>query len=821
MNVPRFLKSRRNRIIICFATILLLAGLSVYFAVIEKDLSISYLNYLFNPTVSGWMLIIIPLSAFVIVFPLILGILGNDISATLDEGGESNDKSNQIPLRTEVKTYRPQSETNQLDEDELENQKFYPNKFVPDLKFFEGRQKLLGDIERTLSKEHRASIHDISGLGKTFTTYKFADLHKDEYEKIFFVLASKDEMLGSLAAIAILLDPSLQDESDQTILANSFKDWLATNENWLVIYDNVDKPLELKPFVPVSSKGDCLFTSNYSSVSNLGTVVNIEKLSAKESRKLLFGRSQNIPHKIPKFDDKKEEKAFNNIVTEIDGHPLALNTTGAFISQNLYKFQAFANKLKKTPDILLKHEDGYDNYQHKSVLKAFSIAIDDISKKKPKDKFVNSNILARQILNIVSFIAPEEIPEILLKNAFEMLLESKTFLQRVLSILSNTDVTKEEKEDLWQEIRLKLLAYDLLKYDKSLTMLNTHRLVQNVIDTKLPEKEQNKLLLITINAIDELFPDYAHETKADCELYAPHAIALIEKIEKTMPQSEKIADIYEKIGTHLRENIKYEESIGYFEKAIVNFEKSFGKESEDVPRVLNAMAIAYKAQGKNEKAIKFFKQAIDIDKNTLDGEHSDYAASSNNLAIVYMEQGKHDEAIKLYKEVIEIDKKSIGEEHRDYATGLNNLALVYALQEKYDKAIKLYNEAIVISKKTIGEEHPDYANGLGNLAMVYKAQGKYEKAIKLCQEAIDIDKKTIGEEHPDYALDLNNLAMVFEAQGNYEDALPLYQEALRILVEFLGEDHPTTQSLKENLKGFWEDLERKEEKEKKGKGDDE
>ena len=43
-----------------------------------------------------------------------------------------------------------------------------------------GREKLLENLKNQLAESHRASIHDISGLGKTFTTYKFADEFQDD-----------------------------------------------------------------------------------------------------------------------------------------------------------------------------------------------------------------------------------------------------------------------------------------------------------------------------------------------------------------------------------------------------------------------------------------------------------------------------------------------------------------------------------------------------------------------------------------------------------------------------------------------------------------
>jgi tetratricopeptide (TPR) repeat protein len=664
--------------------------------------------------------------------------------------------------------------------------KFYPDNFIPDLKFFVGREKLLENLKTKLDEKHRASIHDISGLGKTFTTYKFADQFQDRYERIFFVRVSKEEMLKNLAEIGVLLNPYLKDEPDQSKQAKGFKDWLEKNDGWLVIYDNVDIPDDLFPFVPLNKKGDCLFTSNFPSITYLGVEVTITKLDKYDAEQLLFSRSHNLPRQEIGIPDKQERKAFEKIIEEIDGHPLSLNTTGAFISKKIISFEEFYRKLNRTPNTLLENEDGFDKYQNKSALKAFTIALDDIAEKKADDEFENSANLAQKLLFVVSLIAPDNIPEIL--------------LQKTLQNITEIDFEAEENEDLWQEIRRKLLAYDLLKYDRSSKLFNTHRLIQKVIQTRQSDNEQKETALNTIIALDRLFPRAEFETRENCELYAPHAIEIVQKAEKVDFLSKEIAYIYYKIGTYLLEMVKYQEALRYFEVAINLMETLFGIESSVVGDCKDHLALVYKLQGNYKQAEKFYLEAIEIGEKAIGKEHSDHAIRLNNLALVYKSQDRYDEAIVLLEQAIAIGEKTIGDEHPDHAARLSNLAGVYKLQGRYDEAIKLYKQAIVIGEKTIGREHPNYASRLNNLAGVYDLQDRYDEAIELYKQAIVIGEKTIGREHPNYAACLNNLGGVYEIQGRYNEALGLFKEALKITEKSLPINHPYNLSLRESVR---------------------
>jgi tetratricopeptide (TPR) repeat protein len=828
MAAHKFLKKRGNRIRISVIILVFLIALYFYFAVKEKEFTVNLLNRFFAPDVSNQLIIIVPILAGLIVIPFLINFLTTDLGSKLDEKPEEKETiPTPIPLNITVKTETPPVETKQIEITPDSNQKFYPSPFIPDLKFFVGRKKLLKDLEKKLKTKHRASIHDISGLGKSFTTYKYAEEKQNDYEKIFFVRANKEEMMQSLAEIGILLNPSLKDVPDQTQQASGFKNWLEENEKWLVIYDNVDKPDELNPYVPQNKKGDCLFSSNFHLIERLAESVNIEKLDEPDAESLLFSRANNKPHTKPQFSNAKEQEAFENIVEEIDGHPLSLNTSGAIISEQNISFAEYERKLQRAPDILLENEDGFDKYHRKSTLKAFSIAIEDISGKKANDKFKNSADLAKKLLFAASFIAPDNIYE--------------DFLQKILQALTKVDFESEENEDLWLEIRRKLLAYDLLKYDKNAKIFTTHRLIQKVIQIKQTDDEKTVTCSKVLNTIDELFPYSKFENWKQCNKFLQHSITAVEFAEKIKINSETLANNYYKIARYLNDIAQYQQAEDYLNKAIPVCRELFGEESIMVANFYNFLgkcywyqakhqqsidiqlkaikirekisgennqntatcycdlAAVYKDQSKYKEAEDYYKKAIKIYEKELGTEHIWTAISYNQLAQVYDSQERYDEAIQLYKQSIEIAQKTVGEEHPYYATRLNNLALVYKSQGKFEEAIELFKQAIKIDEITIGIEHPDYAKHLSNLAQVYLLQGRYEEAIELCKQAIEIDEKTIGKEHPSYAIHLNDLAIIYERQGKYSEALLLFNESLGIFENTLPENHPHTQTVKGNL----------------------
>lgn len=610
--------------------------------------------------------------------------------------------------------------------------RLYPDNFLPDLRFFVGRGPLLDTIRETLAVDHRAVMHDISGLGKTFASYKLAADNTVGYERIFLVRATKEEWLESLARCGESINPELANLTEQAAKANGFKQWLEENENWLVIYDNVDLPEELSFYVPNSDLGDCLFTSNSSNAAFLGTEIGIDKMNATDAGILLYSRALGKRLQSPDLDGE-EKSAFDNLIREIDGLPVTLNATGAVIFKRKLNFTRFWEIYGKTPEIAWEGEDPYSTYQHKSAGKIFSFVYDELCGTEYLGKAVKT------ILDSMSFFSPDEIPEEL--------------LQEILKAQDESFAQNEESDDLWDDIREKLTAYDLLKYDKQKKTFTTHRAIQRVILSRLKNKEKDFCVALA-SILNGLFPTYDYSNREVCEKYYQHVIALLEKTDKFRVETKDINGLYSLLGT-------YQWRLGNYVLA----EESY-------------------------------RRAAEISTSVFGAESDFHARDLNDLALVYQDQGRYDEAMETHEDALRIAEKANGKEHRYYATYLNNLAKVYATLGRDDDAIEKLEEALQIAEKTIGKEHPDYAIHLNDLGLVYANQGRYDEAIKKYAETLRIAEKTIGKAHPFYAIHLHNLANLYYGRGKFDEALDFNKNALQIFENSLPESHPHTAKLR-------------------------
>jgi tetratricopeptide (TPR) repeat protein len=657
------------------------------------------------------------------------------------------------------------------------NVTYYPDRFLPDLRFFVGRKELLTAIRETLDRDHRAVLHNISGIGKTFTSYQYAHENEKGYDKIFLVRATKEEWLESLAKNGEAVDPDLSNVTEQEVKAKGFKDWLESNGNWLVIYDNVDLPQQLYPLIPLTDNGDCLFTSNFEGSVLLGTDVGIEKMEVDDAGKLLYNRSVGKLDAAPDLDGKEKE-AFENLLKEIDGLPVTLTSFGAVIFEKKWSFERAWAEYNKTPEIAWESEAFYSPYQHRSAGRIFSLVYEELTKDRKTGKAV------KLVLDSVSFISPDEIPEEL--------------LQRILKEQHPPYAEAEDPDAIWDDIRDKLTTSDLLKYDRTKKIFTTHRAIQRVIQSSLKGKEKEVCAKLAA-VLRGLFPLYDYLNRDECERYYQHVLVLVENADRFGAETGDTNGLYFNLRRYQRLMGNYALAERFSLRATEISAAVFGEESTSHATDLNDLAVIYNDQGRYDEAIEQYEEALRTYEKTLGKEHSYYAINLNNLANIYYAQGRYDEAIEKYEESLRIVEKAIGKEHPDYATGLNNLALVYKTQGRYDEAIEKYEEALRIGERTIGREHPDYAKRLNNLASVYQARGELEQAEKLYEQAREIREKTLGKLHPDTASTYWWIGVLRSEQKRYSEALPLFEEAYRQFVHFLGEEHPSTKKLKSHL----------------------
>ena len=237
----------------------------------------------------------------------------------------------------------------------------------------------------------------------------------------------------------------------------------------------------------------------------------------------------------------------------------------------------------------------------------------------------------------------------------------------------------------------------------------------------------------------------------------------------------------------------YTKALEWYQKALVNGEKTLGVEHPDIAATYNDIAGAYSAQGDYTKALEWYQKALAIREKALGVGHPDTATTYNDITELYINQGHYSKALEWAQKALIIREKVFGVDHPETVTTYNDIAIQYIYLGDYTKASEWNQKASAMQGKVLGtEQHSETAITYNNIAAVYFGQGDYDKALEWTNKALAISEKALGKEHPEIANYYNNIAEVYFIQRDYDNALLWYQKVLSIRGKVFGKEHPTT-----------------------------
>ena len=119
---------------------------------------------------------------------------------------------------------------------------------------------------------------------------------------------------------------------------NATREWLDGNEEWLLVFDNVEKPEVVKPYL--GKGGHNLVTSRYHAWDDIATELKVEVWLHEESIAYLEKRLKNTAYAL------YSENVANNLAEEMSDLPLALTQAASYIRATECKLSEYLEIFK-------------------------------------------------------------------------------------------------------------------------------------------------------------------------------------------------------------------------------------------------------------------------------------------------------------------------------------------------------------------------------------------------------------------------------------------------------------------------------------------
>jgi tetratricopeptide (TPR) repeat protein len=621
------------------------------------------------------------------------------------------------------------------------------------------------------------ALNGLGGIGKTqiALTYLYRSPH---YQAILWLNASSYDVFTTEAmALADRLALPEKDREDEQHLFSALKQWLQNQTAWLLVLDQVDDITLIDLIVPPQSKGHVLLTTRTQALGNVASAIHIEAMDSDFSVLFLLHRAGLLPAEAS-LDQAPAEivDQARNIAHLLDRLPLALDQAGAYLEETGCSLATYLSSYQEERQTLLSQRGQIVDSHPQSVTITLMLAFEHVARKHP----VNL-----EFLHLLAFLHPDAIPETLLTQGR---LELQEPLQ---SLIARSLAFNQALADLRR--------FSLISHGADRTVLQIHRIVQDVlIDTLTPE-QQRDWAQQAVRLVNHVFPEVHFDTWTECERYLPQAQQCAVLIADFQLILKEGALLLERLGSYCSQRAVSMEAERYLIQALSLYEHHLGADSLEAAQALSSLALLYYQDAQYQQAEVLHLRALKLREQLCGLDDPLTAESLHNLALVYGDQEHYQQAEQIYLQVLSLDEHIADSDPHETAKTLNNLGLTYYQQGKYAQAETAYQRALTLYRSILSSDHPDLAytlNGLGTLA---EKQGDYQQAEELYQQALAIREKTLGNEHPATAHSINKLADIYELQGNDQQAEEFYLRALHMSEQTREADHPDIALFLNNL----------------------
>ncbi len=712
----------------------------------------------------------------------------------------------------------------------------------PRLGLFSGRDLLISRLHEELSVQDTATVctlFGLGGVGKTRLAIEYANRYADKYSPVWWISADEPHLIAQQYAVLGTRLEIINETSRPHDNVSAVQEYLRQHKNWLLIFDNVDKPADIASYIP-AGQGRVIVTSRTTVFGSLGKTLAVDVLDRSESINFLT-------HRLARVDQEHADQ----LADLLGDLPLALEQAAAYLDSTQLSVTSYIDMWRIRSEELLSRGEVL-GHEH-TVATVWDLSVERAARDQPA---------TADLIKLCSFLGPNIIPSFLFSFAKDELTEP---LHSVVD------------DDLfWADTIGAIARYSLCQTfrNDAVIILTFHRLVQAATRRKMSKEEKTHFSNIVLRLLFHDAPGEIARTPEDWPwwyVFLQHVLFAVEQTADFATEKGTAAWLLTRAATYLKTHGRPAEARPLFERALAIAEVEFGKKSPRVAEILDDLSETLAELGEVQKAMDVMTQCLTIvneafepqslqsilynisyarrlqsagnlqesrrvadkclarieaDSDTLssqlrpalmvlasvlfdlgevrraslmieralrlDAEESevDVAIMLNNLAAALLRDGDDERAAEFLTQSLYITQNIYGPNHPDVAATLNNLAVLKRDQHDFTTAKELLERALRITEESFGTQSSASLSVLNNLAAVTRASGDSDEAEILYTRAVEIGRKVYGPSHPDLGKIVSNLSVALMDAGKLYKARPAAAEAVKIAETCYGTNHP-------------------------------
>ncbi|MDQ2879747.1 MAG: FxSxx-COOH system tetratricopeptide repeat protein [Actinomycetota bacterium] len=641
---------------------------------------------------------------------------------------------------------------------------------------FTGRVEDLQRLRRELHAEGRAvvlpvALQGMGGIGKTQLALEYVHRFRSAYDLVWWIEADPPQFIDSAL---IDLGIELKLPSEGTIEgARSTLEALrlgTPTRRWLLVFDNADDLAHVQNFLPRGGGGHLLITSRNPDWAEGANPIQVD----------VFQREESVAHLRGRAGAMTSEEA-GQVARALGDLPIAVAAAGAWLAET------------GTPVAEYLQAVQLQGVGTRSVQAAWD-ATWDLSLQRLQEQSPG----AYRLLQICSVLAPETALDLLYSNQ----------LTTALIPFDQSVAVRDMRGALVQHIN----RLALLKLDTQAGQVQVHRLLQNVVRSRMTDDEAAHT---------------RHEAHQALAAFRPAG----------EPDDPKTWDQFRKIWAHLEisgavscndesvrqlliDRVRYiwcrgdlPQGLSFgnavaarWETLLTQAESSGENGQPSVPDVDPVplrrqllhlrfnIANILRDQARFGEALRLDEEVLAEQRILLGERHSHTLMTSGGLAADFRALGRYAEALPLEEATYSAWLEGFGENHPRTLAAANNLAVSLRTVGDFRRARSIDEDVWERRKIVLGHEHPYALHSQSSLGRDLREAGEYVQSVEILRAVHALSRKHLGPEAVGTLKAQANLASSLRSAGRADEAAELLEEAYEKLRGRFGNDNPNTLS---------------------------
>jgi Tfp pilus assembly protein PilF len=640
---------------------------------------------------------------------------------------------------------------------------------------FTGRAEALEELESRLAGGPVAvvAVRGLGGVGKSQLALEYAHQMRQSgrYQLAGWVRADSPVTIAEdMAALSPLLglpgDETVGETAAQVVRA------LARRRDWLVVFDNAQKPDDLAGMLPPGG-GHVLITSRNRVWSGIAAQVDLAEFSRHESVEFVRERS-----------GADEPEAAAELAGELGDLPLALAQAAGYIDTRSMTVHGYLESYRDPVQARKFLDAGLNSAEYPaSVARTWLLSFRQLADEHPA---------AVELLRLCAFLDPDDIDLGLLSAGRA---EVGDVLARVLS-------DRQERAET-----VGALAAVSLATVPAADHLRVHRLVQAVTRDQLTDDEAAVWTERALNMVAAILPP----EPADSQFWpmyarlAPHIEAVTGHPSGSLMPTKRTV-LLRKLGIYLTASEQLRAARTTLARVLTIQEEAHGPDHPEVAKDLDNLAAVQLKLGAMRDARALIERALPLLQHAYGADNPEVAKALGNLSIAQRDLWELRDARASIERAQAIFLEAYGPGHPEVAQTFVDLGIVQFRLGELRNARASLEHGLAISEATDRPGQPRVAEALIGLGAVQMRQGELMDARASLEHALVISEELYGPDHAGVAKALIGLGAVQMRQGELMDARASLERALATLQETYGPDHPELASVLINLGAVHMDL---------------